>query len=64
MDGMGTVAVAYKDFAGAILSYCKPKVGKCPKSLTIIFDLYNSTSITQSTQIKRFSQTVEFILQV
>ena len=53
MDGMATVAVAYKCFADAILSYCKPKISICPKSLTIIFDSYNSTSITQSTQIKR-----------
>ena len=53
MDGMATVAVAYKCFADAILSYCKPKVGICPKSLIIIFDSYSSTSITQSTQIKR-----------
>ena len=53
MDGMATVAVAYKDFTDAILSYCKPKVDTCPKSLTIMFDSYNSTSITQSTQIKR-----------
>ena len=50
---MAAVAVAYKDFADAILSYCKPKVGTGPKSLIIIFDSYNSTSITQSTQIKR-----------
>ena len=53
MDGMAAVIVAYKDFADAILSYCKSKVGICPKSLTIIFDSYNSTPITQSTQIKR-----------
>ena len=53
MDKMAAVAVAYKDFAYAVLSYCKAKVGTCPKSLAIIFDSYNSTSITQSTQIKR-----------
>ena len=50
---MAAVAVAYKDFADAILSYYKPNVGTCPKSLTIVFHSYNSTSITQSTQIKR-----------
>ena len=53
MDGMAAVAVAYKDFAYAILSYCKLKVGTCLKSVTIIFGSYNSTSTTQSTQIKR-----------
>ena len=37
---MAAVAVAYKDFADAFLSYCKPKVVTCPESLTIIFDLY------------------------
>ena len=52
-SGMAAVAVAYKDFADAILSYCKPEVGTCPKSLTIMFDSYNSTSITQPTHIKR-----------
>ena len=43
----------YKDFDDAILSYWKPKDFTCPKSLTIIFDSYSSTSIKQSIQIKR-----------
>ena len=53
VDGIAAVAVAYKDFADAYLSHCKPKVGTCPKILTIIFGSYDSTSTTQSTQIKR-----------
>ena len=58
VDGMAAVAAVapqetYKDFADATLSYCKPKDVACPKSLTIIFDSYNSTSIKQSIQIKR-----------
>ena len=58
VDGMAAVAAVtpqetYKDFADATLSYCKPKDVACPKSLTIIFDSYNSTSIKHSTQIKR-----------
>ena len=58
VDGMAAVAVVppqeiYKDFADAILSYCKPKDIACPKSLTVIFGSYNSTSRKQSTQIKR-----------
>ena len=43
----------YKDFDDAILSYWKPKDFTCPKSFTIIFDSYSSTSIKQSIQIKR-----------
>ena len=43
----------YKDFDDAILSYWKPKDFTRPKSLTIIFDSYSSTSIKQSIQIKR-----------
>ena len=42
-----------KDFADAILSYCKPKDVTCPKRVTFIIDSYNSTSIKQSTRIKR-----------
>ena len=58
VDGMAAVAVVppqetCKNFADAILSYCKPKYVTCPKSLTIMFDSYNSTLIKQSTQIKR-----------
>ena len=58
VDKMAAVAVVlpqetYKDFADAILSYCKPKDVTCPKCSTIMFDSYNSTSIKQSTQIKR-----------
>ena len=69
VDGMAVVAVVppqepYKDFVYAISSYCKPKDVTFPKSLTIIFDSYNSSSIKQSTQIKKVSQAVEFILQV
>ena len=53
MDGMVAVAVAYKHFADGILVHWKPKDGTCPKSLAIIFDSYNSTSIKQSTLTKR-----------
>ena len=58
VDGMAAVAAVppretYKDFADAILSYCKPKDATCPNILIIIFDSYNSTSTKQSTQIKR-----------
>ena len=58
MDGMSVIAVVppqetYKDFPDAILSYQKRKDVTCPKGLTIIFDFYSSTSIKQSTQIKR-----------
>ena len=52
MDGMAAIAVmppqeTYKSFADAILSYQKLK--DVTKGLAIIFDLYNSTSIKQST---------------
>ena len=58
VDEMAAVAVVLpqetdKDFADAILSYCKPKDVTCPKCSTIMFDSHNSTSIKQSTQIKR-----------
>ena len=60
MDGTAAVAVVppqiiYEDFADAILSYCKPKYIACPKSLTIIFVIYNYNNnlITQSRPIKR-----------
>ena len=53
-DGMAAVAVkppqeTYRDFADATLSSCKPKDVACTKSLTILFDLHNNTSIKQST---------------
>ena len=58
VHGMAPVAVVppqetCKDFADAIHTYCKSKDVACPKSLTVIFDSCNSTSIKQSTQIKR-----------
>ena len=69
MDGMSAIAVVppqetYKDFADAILSYQKRKDVTCPKGLTIIFDLYSSTSTSNQFRSKEVSQTVEFIFQV
>ena len=69
MDGMSAIAVVppqetYKDFADAILSYQKRKDVTCPKGLTIIFDLYSSTSTSNQLRSKEVSQTVEFIFQV
>ena len=69
MDGISAIAVVppqetYKDFADAILSYQKRKDVTCPKGLTIIFDLYSSTSTSNQFRSKEVSQTVEFIFQV
>ena len=53
VDRMAAVSVVSpqetcKDFADAILSYCKPKDVTCPKRVTFIIDSYNSTSMEKT----------------